>query len=215
MTHTNTPVEPENRADTSKSDTAQVGGNQVAKPCVFCEKIADESLVTYGKAVVFTPLNPVTGGHLLVVPKTHVTKLAHMTVEDKSHLINAIALATSRLSEYNIINSCGSNATQTVPHLHFHVVPRRKDDGLQLPWTNQHRGIDLKPSDLSQDKGRSKSPTTPDKTQVIVVTCIHGFSGCRQDNPHWHVQKCEAHKRYFHMSCYAITNQSKAGVTDG
>jgi histidine triad (HIT) family protein len=35
----------------------------------------------------------------------------------------------------NIITSVGSAATQTVRHLHVHVVPRRRGDGLQLPWS--------------------------------------------------------------------------------
>jgi histidine triad (HIT) family protein len=40
----------------------------------------------------------------------------------------------------NIITSAGSDATQTVFHLHLHVVPRRAGDGLALPWTGDHRG---------------------------------------------------------------------------
>jgi histidine triad (HIT) family protein len=37
----------------------------------------------------------------------------------------------------NIITSVGAEATQTVFHLHLHVVPRRFGDGLALPWTGQ------------------------------------------------------------------------------
>lgn len=140
-------------------DTTQVRGNQVGKSCVFCEKIANESLVTYGKAVVFTPLNPVTEGHLLVVPTVHAKRLSQMTVEAKSHLFNALSIVTSRLAEYNIINSFGENATQTIPHLHFHIVPRRKNDGLHLPWTNQVKVNDLKLKDQdTKTTGNDKSP---------------------------------------------------------
>ena len=139
------------------SDTAKPPHNQADKSCVFCEKIANESLVTYGKAVVFTPLNPVTEGHLLVVPTDHVSKLSHMTIEEKSHLFNALTFATSGLREYNLINSFGANATQTIEHLHFHVVPRRKDDGLHLPWTNQVKVTDLASTNSEPAKTHTKS----------------------------------------------------------
>lgn len=42
----------------------------------------------------------------------------------------------------NIITSRGSAATQTVYHLHLHVVPRREGDGLGLPWTDRQRGCE-------------------------------------------------------------------------
>jgi histidine triad (HIT) family protein len=38
----------------------------------------------------------------------------------------------------NLITSKGAAATQTVYHLHVHVVPRQGGDGLPLPWTPQH-----------------------------------------------------------------------------
>jgi histidine triad (HIT) family protein len=105
--------------------------------CVFCEKIAEGNLQTYGKAVVFEPLNPVTEGHKLVVPMAHARRLSQMTMGDKAHLFNALSIATGQLPNYNIINSCGADATQTVEHIHFHIVPRKKGDGLKLPWTGQ------------------------------------------------------------------------------
>ena len=39
------------------------------------------------------------------------------------------------LSDFNLITSAGSLATQTIGHLHVHIVPRRPGDGLHLPWT--------------------------------------------------------------------------------
>jgi histidine triad (HIT) family protein len=41
----------------------------------------------------------------------------------------------SGIYDYNIITSMGEYATQTVFHLHVHIVPRRLNDGLHLPWT--------------------------------------------------------------------------------
>lgn len=44
-------------------------------------------------------------------------------------------------NQYNLITSVGSNATQTVHHLHVHYVPRVAGDGLHLPWTNQEASL--------------------------------------------------------------------------
>ncbi len=43
--------------------------------------------------------------------------------------------AGHRMNPCNLITSAGREATQTVFHLHIHVVPRRDGDGLALPWT--------------------------------------------------------------------------------
>jgi histidine triad (HIT) family protein len=82
--------------------------------------------------VCFEPLNPVTPGHLLVVPVDHAANInEYRDVEQTGW---ALRYFTNGLDEYNIITSKGSNATQTIQHLHFHIVPRRKGDGLSLPW---------------------------------------------------------------------------------
>jgi histidine triad (HIT) family protein len=86
----------------------------------------------------FEPLNPVTPGHLLFVPYEHVErgdKYAGLAVG------RAVAIAHDYgqvFDHFNIIQSNGGHATQTVPHLHVHLVPRRENDGLHLPWTGQH-----------------------------------------------------------------------------
>lgn len=106
--------------------------------CIFCRiidgKTPANDLWTWPEAVAFTPLNPVTKGHILVVPKEHV---ADATVDPE---ISALTMAAAADVAYmkapaNIITSIGRIATQTVFHLHLHVVPRREDDGLLLPWT--------------------------------------------------------------------------------
>lgn len=110
--------------------------------CVFCDqsKIASpiEKFEVQGRRfMVFEPLNPVTEGHLLVVPEQHV--------EDASvdHALSGRAMVVAaevaaRYESANIITSIGKPATQSVFHLHLHVVPRAEDDGLHLPWTGQH-----------------------------------------------------------------------------
>lgn len=109
--------------------------------CPFCARIKsgdyDEELSLPGSVAVFEPLNPVTPGHLLVVPFRHVRDAAvngHVTgvvMEHAARLIGNFGI------QANIITSIGPLATQSVFHLHAHVIPRREGDGLALPWTKR------------------------------------------------------------------------------
>lgn len=106
--------------------------------CPFCDIIAGRLpatvLAEWSDAIVIVPLNPVVEGHELVIPRIHV--------EDALRLPGVTADTMRRAAEWatapcNIITSAGAEATQTVFHLHVHIVPRRVDDGLALPWTGQ------------------------------------------------------------------------------
>ncbi len=92
------------------------------------------------KAVHFEPLNPVVEGHMLFVPGSHVL---HGTEEGGEGLAAAVSLANwwgawTEEESWNLITSNGHFATQTVPHIHVHFIPRTQDDGLQLPWGLPH-----------------------------------------------------------------------------
>jgi histidine triad (HIT) family protein len=106
--------------------------------CPFCDRIAagdyDHS---DPNAVVFEPLNPVTPGHRLIVPRQHVESAAVNAMVTAQTMIFASELAAALGEDCNLITSIGPAATQTVRHLHIHLVPRREGDGLHLPWTGQ------------------------------------------------------------------------------
>lgn len=89
--------------------------------------------------VVFEPLHPVTEGHLLIVPRDHAGRLEELDEYRAARLIMEVQRVGRRMAEagldYNVIQSNGEAATQTVAHVHFHIVPRRPGDGLALPWT--------------------------------------------------------------------------------
>ena len=110
--------------------------------CPFCKRIAaGEFEISDRFAVAFEPLNPVTPGHLLVVPRPHVQDagsnplVAARTMALAAEIAGPLGWAES----YNLITSAGAAATQTVYHLHLHIVPRREGDGLHLPWTGQRK----------------------------------------------------------------------------
>ena len=107
---------------------------------MFCAIVRGEAPATFVRqwpqAVAICPRNPVTEGHVLVLPKAHVRDaaddpgLAGITMHAAADLARVMML-----DEFNIITSAGVAATQTVFHLHVHLVPRRLGDGLALPWT--------------------------------------------------------------------------------
>ncbi len=109
--------------------------------CPFCQRIkAGEYDKRGGCAVTFEPLNPVTPGHRLVVPVGHLENaLANPVLTGLTMQYAAEIAAFYGIEACNLITSVGAAATQTVRHLHIHIVPRREGDGLHLPWTGQPR----------------------------------------------------------------------------
>lgn len=115
-------------------------------PCPFCEIATGRApatvLTEWDDALVIVPIGPVVEGHVLVIPRTHVADFS----EDPA----VTATVMARAAEYagrsdragracNLITSQGREATQSVFHLHVHLVPRAADDGLALPWYSGRR----------------------------------------------------------------------------
>lgn len=107
------------------------------KRCPFCLIIAGlapaEVIHEDNLAWVIKPLNPVTPGHLLVIPTVHVADFTENPAVSGFAMFQAARIA-AELGPCNLITSKGVEATQSVFHLHLHVVPRQEDDGLALPW---------------------------------------------------------------------------------
>lgn len=113
--------------------------------CPFCLIVAGEApariVREWDDTLAIEPLNPVTPGHLLVLPKVHVETLfsspdvAATTMRRVSEMVHGVERHVDP-NDYNVITSAGRAATQTVMHLHVHLVPRRPGDGLRLPWTS-------------------------------------------------------------------------------
>jgi histidine triad (HIT) family protein len=100
--------------------------------CPFCN-YAGPVEDAFGDVIVIEPLNPVVRGHLLVIPREHVQDATHNPA--LAGYVMRVAALIARGLECNIITSVGPAATQTVMHLHVHIVPRQEGDGLRLPWS--------------------------------------------------------------------------------
>lgn len=108
--------------------------------CVFCIKIKNEFLEELPNGVVtFIPLNPVTPGHRLFVPKRHVVDIVQSPLVTAKVMKEVARFYRNTSIQLNVITSRGTDATQSVPHFHVHVVPRTSHDGLSLPWTGQKK----------------------------------------------------------------------------
>lgn len=104
--------------------------------CIFCKILNGKStarIVSENEyAIVIVPLNPVVAGHLLVISKTHVPNALTDPVITGFTMEVAARYAKGQC---NLITSVGDAASQTVKHLHIHIVPRFENDGLMLPWS--------------------------------------------------------------------------------
>jgi histidine triad (HIT) family protein len=106
--------------------------------CAFCAIVAGgESHVVLDddECLAFLDHRPVFPGHCLLVPKIHVETLADLPPERVGPLFlraRALAIAVEEGMEADgTFVAINNRVSQSVPHLHVHIVPRRKKDGLR------------------------------------------------------------------------------------
>lgn len=107
---------------------------------MFCAIVAGDSPATFVPSeirgvVAFHPLGPVTPGHLLFVPRTHIVDAAQDAGITGMVFAAASLHAAAQKGPFNLITSAGVEATQSIMHFHAHYVPRSADDQLMLPWS--------------------------------------------------------------------------------
>jgi histidine triad (HIT) family protein len=119
--------------------------------CIFCDIIAGQvaahTVLEDDRVVAFLDARPVFKGHVLVAPRDHVETLADLPaglvapfflrVQDVSAVMPAaLGCQGTFVAENNVVS-------QSVPHLHVHVVPRTKGDGLRgFFWPRQKYASD-------------------------------------------------------------------------
>jgi len=112
--------------------------------CIFCKivrgEVSCEKVYEDESVLAFLDANPVSKGHLLVIPKKHYKDI--FDIEEK--VLQKIIVVAKKLAldakeklkaeGVNLINSNKKVAQQEVFHYHLHVVPRYSGDGLKLNW---------------------------------------------------------------------------------
>ena len=107
--------------------------------CVFCSIVAGEVdadlVLDEPDLVAFLDRRPVFKGHVLLVPREHVVTLPDLPAELRDGFLEAAQrLATAvvdALGAQGSFLAVNNTVSQSVPHLHMHVVPRTKGDGLR------------------------------------------------------------------------------------
>lgn len=110
--------------------------------CIFC-KIINGEIPSYkiyedDMTYAFLDIADDSYGHTLVIPKKHCKNI----LDCNKKYLSAVANAVKKISKHyvkdcgfegvNVLNASGECAQQTVFHLHFHIVPRKSGDGIDM-----------------------------------------------------------------------------------
>jgi histidine triad (HIT) family protein len=107
--------------------------------CVFCSivsgAVAADVVLDEPDFVAFLDTRPVFKGHLLLVPRRHLVTLPDLPADLRSPFLEAgqrlAAAMVDGLGAQGSFVALNNTVSQSVPHLHLHVVPRTKGDGLR------------------------------------------------------------------------------------
>ena len=106
---------------------------------MFCQivagEVAGDTVLETDDLVAFLDARPVFKGHVLLVPRTHVETLPDLPAGERDGFLAAaqrlaVAMKTGLGAQGSFV-AINNTVSQSVPHLHLHVVPRTKGDGLR------------------------------------------------------------------------------------
>jgi histidine triad (HIT) family protein len=107
--------------------------------CVFCKIVVGEIptrvIMQNEKAMALLDAFPLAVGHSLVIPKSHYAKLQQMSEQDAIAVFEIVWKLTGAVETGSQVNAStiaihnGSEAGQEIPHVHVHIVPRKRGDG--------------------------------------------------------------------------------------
>lgn len=110
--------------------------------CDFCAVAAGKGPAAivrrWPDAVALLPRGAtLAAGHLLVVPRRHLCDARSDPAVTGLMATRAAELAIERrFGDFHLITNCGADAGQTVGHLHWHLLERRRGDKVTMPWSH-------------------------------------------------------------------------------
>ncbi|MBN2422785.1 HIT family protein [Candidatus Woesearchaeota archaeon] len=117
--------------------------------CIFCKiiesKIPCSKIYENEQVLAFLDINPAAPGHTLVVPKKHSMNITDIDFNTLGQCIGAIKNLAPKIMK--AVNATGFNigmnnfksSGQAVMHSHFHIIPRKENDGLMLPRQGKYK----------------------------------------------------------------------------
>lgn len=126
--------------------------------CVFCGIVAGTVpaflVASTEEGVAFLDTRPVFPGHVLVIPRPHVSTLASLPLDlvpGYFAFVQRVAVAVEKgLAADGSFVAINNTVSQSVPHLHTHVVPRRRKDGLRgFFWPRTRYASDAEATDYA------------------------------------------------------------------
>lgn len=120
--------------------------------CIFC-KIVKGDIPSYklyedDYTYVFMDIANDVDGHILVIPKKHVVNVLDCDNKTLHHALDTVKHVSNLLVDkcgydgVNVLNASGECAGQTVFHLHFHIIPKKNNDGISA-WPKLPGGSDV------------------------------------------------------------------------
>lgn len=108
--------------------------------CTFCKivdgKLSSMKVFEDEYTLAFMDMAQDVDGHILVIPKKHVKNILDCDGETLNRLISTVKKVSNHLVSdcgydgVNLLNASDESAGQSVPHFHIHIIPRKKDDGI-------------------------------------------------------------------------------------
>lgn len=114
--------------------------------CVFCE-IVKGNIPSYkvyedDLCIAILDISQATIGHTLVIPKQHFKNIFEIDTDLAAHLFRVVTILSKKIAKalnvdnMNILNNNGPIAGQSVDHFHIHIIPRYKDDNLEIKFSS-------------------------------------------------------------------------------
>lgn len=120
--------------------------------CIFCKIVAGDIPCTKvfedDSMLAFMDISPLNQGHLLVIPKEHIENIFEIDSQVYGRLASTVCKLSKAIGAslapdgLNVMQLNGKAASQVVPHVHIHVVPRWKGDGLSISSWDPVKGDD-------------------------------------------------------------------------
>ena len=112
--------------------------------CIFCKiasgQIASLKVFESEDCFAFLDVGPLSDGHTLLIPKAHYDNLMDMPPDKLTAMLQHLprlakaVMSAAGVEGVNILQNNGEVAGQVVQHVHFHIIPRKADDGLGFRW---------------------------------------------------------------------------------